>query len=206
MVREIKEVSRYRTWFEPRHPDIQASIISPSTVRSPLNSLFLTFMDSGSWWWTGRPGVLRFMGSQGVGHDWATELNCIDIYANSQVDCRSLVFTPNVLVFFWLIPSLSHNQPSKIPRGLPCDLCHLHFYFHHDSPELMNLESLNARGKRSISFSTTFFNLKEHPCWSFKSTLETFSCSQNLIYSDIWEKCLEKCSVANILKLFHHSL
>ena len=30
---------------------------------------------SGSWWWTGRPGVLPFMGSQGVGHDWATELN-----------------------------------------------------------------------------------------------------------------------------------
>ena len=29
---------------------------------------------SGSWWWTGRPGVLRFMGSQRVGHDWATEL------------------------------------------------------------------------------------------------------------------------------------
>ena len=28
-----------------------------------------------SWWWTGRPGVLRFMGSQRVVHDWATELN-----------------------------------------------------------------------------------------------------------------------------------
>ena len=28
-----------------------------------------------SWWWTGRPGVLRFMGSQRVGHDWVTELN-----------------------------------------------------------------------------------------------------------------------------------
>ena len=26
-------------------------------------------------WWTGRPGVLRFVGSQRVGHDWATELN-----------------------------------------------------------------------------------------------------------------------------------
>ena len=33
------------------------------------------WMDSRSWWWTGRPGVLRFMGSQRVGHDWATELN-----------------------------------------------------------------------------------------------------------------------------------
>ena len=33
------------------------------------------FGDSGSWWWTGRPGVLRFMGLQRVRHNWATELN-----------------------------------------------------------------------------------------------------------------------------------
>ena len=29
---------------------------------------------SGSWWWTGKPRVLQSMGSQRVGHDWATEL------------------------------------------------------------------------------------------------------------------------------------
>ena len=33
------------------------------------------WVNSGSWWWTGRPGVLWFMGLQRVGHDWATELN-----------------------------------------------------------------------------------------------------------------------------------
>ena len=32
-------------------------------------------VNSERWWWTGRPGVLRFMGSQRVGHDWATERN-----------------------------------------------------------------------------------------------------------------------------------
>ena len=32
------------------------------------------WVNSGRWWWTGRPGVLRFMGSQRVGHNWATEL------------------------------------------------------------------------------------------------------------------------------------
>ena len=36
------------------------------------------WVDSGSWWWTGRPGMLRFMGSQRVRHDWATELNWSD--------------------------------------------------------------------------------------------------------------------------------
>ena len=35
------------------------------------------WVNSGSWWWTGRPGVLRFMGSQRVGHVWVTELNWI---------------------------------------------------------------------------------------------------------------------------------
>ena len=33
------------------------------------------WVNSGSWWWTGRPGVLRFMGSQRGGHEWVTELN-----------------------------------------------------------------------------------------------------------------------------------
>ena len=33
------------------------------------------WVKSGRWWWTGRPGVLRFMGSERVGHNWATELN-----------------------------------------------------------------------------------------------------------------------------------
>ena len=33
------------------------------------------WVNSGCLWWTGRPSVLRFMGSQRVGHDWATELN-----------------------------------------------------------------------------------------------------------------------------------
>ena len=33
------------------------------------------WVNSGNLWWTGRPGVLRFMGSQRIGHDWAIELN-----------------------------------------------------------------------------------------------------------------------------------
>ena len=33
------------------------------------------WVNSGSWWWTGRPGVLQSMGLQWVGHNWVTELN-----------------------------------------------------------------------------------------------------------------------------------
>ena len=36
-------------------------------------------VNSGSWWWTGRPGVLKSMGSQRVGHDWANGLNWTEL-------------------------------------------------------------------------------------------------------------------------------
>ena len=37
------------------------------------------WINSGSLWWTGRPGVLQFMVSQRVGHDWAIELNWTEL-------------------------------------------------------------------------------------------------------------------------------
>ena len=43
-------------------------------MASPTGCIWV-WVNSGSWCWTGRPGLLWFMGSQGVGHDWVTELN-----------------------------------------------------------------------------------------------------------------------------------
>ena len=45
------------------------------------------WVNSGSWWWTGRPGVLRFMGWQRVGHYWATELNWFFLKFFSYLGC-----------------------------------------------------------------------------------------------------------------------
>ena len=42
-------------------------------MASPTQWMWV-WVNSGSWWWTGRPGVLQFMGTQRVRHDWATEL------------------------------------------------------------------------------------------------------------------------------------
>ena len=42
------------------------------------------WVDSGSWWWTGRPGVLLFTGLQRVGHNWANELNWISLLVMGQ--------------------------------------------------------------------------------------------------------------------------
>ena len=39
------------------------------------------WVNSRNWWWTGRPGMLQSMRSQGVGHDWVTELNWNELLA-----------------------------------------------------------------------------------------------------------------------------
>ena len=44
------------------------------------------WVNSRSWWWMRRPGVLQSMGSQRVGHNWTTELNWIQLIV--------LVFNP----------------------------------------------------------------------------------------------------------------
>ena len=40
-----------------------------------LNQFTWVWVNSGWWWWTGKPGVLQSMGSQRVRHDWEIELN-----------------------------------------------------------------------------------------------------------------------------------
>ena len=78
------------------------------------------WVNFGSWWWTGRPGVLWFMGSQRVGHDWETELNWTE-YTN---DCRSSVtsvsLTFNSSQFSWPADSDSLRTCGLQHTWLPC--------------------------------------------------------------------------------------
>ena len=81
------------------------------------------WVDSRSWWWTGRPGVLWFMGLQRVGHDWATELNWTDGE-------------------YWEIKWI-YNLPGKDETALCAHLnrrsswlqSHMSQYFHYHQPE-----------------------------------------------------------------------
>ena len=47
------------------------------------------WVNSGRWWWTGRPGVLRLIGSQEIGHDWTTEPNWQSYCALEFLDVES---------------------------------------------------------------------------------------------------------------------
>ena len=60
------------------------------------------WVNSGSWWWTGRPGMLRFTGSQRGKHNWVTELNWTELYWASfhVLTCQSYIFVKTLHI--WL--------------------------------------------------------------------------------------------------------
>ena len=71
-------------------------------------------VNSGSWWWTGRPGVLQSMGLQRVGHDWVTELNWTELtlYIHERSGIALEVLTQNWewIRDHWLIFQNNWNQ------------------------------------------------------------------------------------------------
>ena len=56
--------------------------------------------DSGSWWWTGRPGVLQSMGLQRVGHNWVTKLNWSPFPLSHSLQTHSLHTHVSSLLLF----------------------------------------------------------------------------------------------------------
>ena len=73
------------------------------------------WVNSRSWWWTGRPGV----GSQRVGHDWATELSWIELNAYGIIEYLSICV--------WLFYLTYHNV---FRVHLCCGLCQNSFPFY----------------------------------------------------------------------------
>ena len=77
------------------------------------------WINSGRWWWTGRPGVLGFMGSQRVTHDWETEMNWAHIYIPSLLNYRLISFPTPIS---WQSENWKWSRPdmsdSLRPHGL----------------------------------------------------------------------------------------
>ena len=78
------------------------------------------WVDSRSWWWTGRPGMLWSMGSKRVRHDWVTELNWTELnlrgfssgasdkkYTCQYRRCKRDWFSP----LMWKIPGVGNSNP-----------------------------------------------------------------------------------------------
>ena len=68
-----------KSWFIWKDPDAEGRRRRDDRgwdgwMASPTQWTWV-WVNSRSWWWTGRPGVLWFIGSQRVGYDWVTQLN-----------------------------------------------------------------------------------------------------------------------------------
>ena len=74
---ELTQMKRPSCWARLRAGGEGDEIGWDGWVASPTQWTWV-WLKSRSWWWTGRPGLLQFMGSQKVRHDWATKLNWID--------------------------------------------------------------------------------------------------------------------------------
>ena len=74
------------------------------------DSMNMSFVNSRSWLWTGRPGVLQSMGSQKVGHesDW-TELNWVNTWMNK----LKLCYAPGSCLLYRWVFKLEKNLRSK---------------------------------------------------------------------------------------------
>ena len=66
---------------------------------------------SGSWWWTGKPGVLQFMGSQRVGHNWVTELNWERTQLKIYLKLEFGAYARSNKVAIWLLVSVGNCCP-----------------------------------------------------------------------------------------------
>ena len=85
---------------------------------SPIRWTWI-WVNSRSWWWTGRPGMLWFMGSQRVGHNWATELNWTELRSSPSTKyhmclTNSICMSNSTTVV--AVQRLSHVQLFVTPR------------------------------------------------------------------------------------------
>ena len=68
------------------------------------------WVNSGSWWWTGMPGVLQSMGSQRVRHDWVTELNWTELKKSLAIGLLEFPIWKNLYLAFLICTNLYSNS------------------------------------------------------------------------------------------------
>ena len=132
------------------------------------------WVSSGSWWCTGKPGVLQSMGSQRVIHDWLTELNWTDMSfpvgtSGKELTCQSWRHKRRML----------DPWVEKIPWRRP-------------TPVLLPGES---HGQRSL----VGYTAKDYRVWhdwsdlaqSHRSRVTTYSL--DVLFSQFWTSSLEPC-------------
>ena len=80
------------------------------------------WVNSRSWWWTGRPGMLQSMGSQWIRHNWATELNWTELIP-SKILWGSQAQKPFSIPHFLMTGNRLHSASMIFPEFQCCCCC-----------------------------------------------------------------------------------
>ena len=152
------------------------------------------WVNSGSWWWTGRPGMLRFMRSQRVRHDWVTEPNWTEYNLHENLfnlvtgvavywgyqssfspvwwssNSNSFVSDPQISVFLSHCPRVTQFLQRIILKSATSMLQLSLIEFSADSGRIL---SFNWRLSLSF-FLPNFYSTKWHPVfWLSSSMIQT---------------------------------
>ena len=161
------------------------------------------WVNSGSWWWTGRSGVLQSMGSQRVEHDWVTELNWTDnlrfwVLALFATDLWHLIYVIlNQFLFLWTLVYLFIKW-----RDWKCFLlCHsvlwnLIFMYKNCTSHLEGANLL-------FFYTIEICLLPEYPVLKNSSTTEGWRwCSEGIVFCLVWNLLLDKKNKWILFKLY----
>ena len=129
---------------------------------SSLTRWTWVWVNSGSWWWAGRPGVLRFMGLQRVGHDWATELNRTELCLVCREFSQRKSVSASANVLWRMIPG--RGATSRLPHNMLLNSLHAAL------GNMQLYQSLYMLKKQNFTLSLSFYIsfILHSLCWFWK--------------------------------------
>ena len=159
-----------------------------------------TWVDSGSWWWTGRPGVLQSMGSQRVGHDWVTELNWTEGLRRGECrrGCVALILSREgatslthslVFVQHCRPPPILHQCPSLVEWGLPCLSAEGHQEREKSPLQVAKPGALGRKMAGERKVSGRVYSPRER-LWRWKGTLDVGWACRKTQGTPVKQKCM----------------
>ena len=105
------------------------------------------WVNSGSWRWTGRPGVLQFMGSQRVEHDWMTELTEIWLALWGNWGLESLNISLRVT---WILSDRVNRETCDFQSRFPSLLCPLSWKLKNDTRRMFLLRKVLCSTSKAL--------------------------------------------------------
>ena len=116
------------------------------------------WVNSGSWWWTGRPGLLWSTESWRVGHDWATELS----WTEPKMKRKDMKLAKRYFHFFFLEPVSLGNLKDDSKRSICVSTNEV------DEPRFYYTEWRKSERERQISHINAYiWNPERWYHWSY---------------------------------------